>query len=36
MSYYGTFHKSALYPLLECINAYLMQWIRKKSVAEQE
>jgi hypothetical protein len=28
--YYGTFYRSALYPLLSCINAYLMRWIRKK------
>src|SRR6266568_3784885 len=26
----GAFYKSALYPLLERINAYLMRWIRKK------
>ena len=30
MTYYGAFYKSALYPLLERINAYLMRWIRKK------
>jgi RNA-directed DNA polymerase len=30
MNYYGAFHRSALYPLLERINAYLMRWIRKK------
>jgi len=30
MNYYGAFCKSALYPLLERINAYLMRWIRKK------
>jgi group II intron reverse transcriptase/maturase len=30
MNYYGAFYKSALYPLLERINAYLMRWIRKK------
>ena len=30
MQYYGAFYRSALYPLLERINAYLMRWIRKK------
>ena len=30
MQYYGTFYRTALYPLLERINAYLMRWIRKK------
>lgn len=30
MNYYGAFYKSALYPLLERINAYLMRWLRKK------
>jgi len=30
MNYYGAFYRSALYPLLERINAYLMWWIRKK------
>ncbi|MBF8193733.1 reverse transcriptase [Nonomuraea sp. K274] len=30
MAYYGAFYKSALYPLLERINAYLMRWMRKK------
>jgi RNA-directed DNA polymerase len=30
MNYYGAFFKSALYPLLERINAYLMRWMRKK------
>ncbi|MFE7713410.1 group II intron maturase-specific domain-containing protein [Streptomyces sp. NPDC057486] len=30
MAYYGAFHKSALYPLLKRINAYLMRWMRKK------
>ena len=30
MNYYGAFYKSALYPLLERINAYLMRWVRKK------
>jgi hypothetical protein len=28
--YYGAFYRSALYPLLERINAYLMRWMRKK------
>jgi group II intron reverse transcriptase/maturase len=30
MNYYGTFYRSALYPLLARINAYLMRWLRKK------
>ena len=30
MQYYGAFYRSALYPLLQRINAYLMRWIRKK------
>jgi hypothetical protein len=30
MQYYGRFYRSALYPLLARINAYLVQWIRKK------
>ena len=30
MQYYGAFCRSALYPLLSRINAYLMRWIRKK------
>ena len=30
MQYYGAFYRSALYPLLARINAYLMRWIRKK------
>jgi len=30
MNYYGAFYKSALYPLLERINAYLMRWTQKK------
>ncbi len=30
MKYYGAFYRSALYPLLARINAYLMRWIRKK------
>ncbi|MET8405714.1 group II intron reverse transcriptase/maturase [Streptomyces sp900116325] len=30
MQYYGAFYRSALYPLLGRINAYLMRWIRKK------
>ncbi|MBR7839721.1 group II intron reverse transcriptase/maturase [Actinospica durhamensis] len=30
MQYYGAFHRSALYPLLTRINAYLMRWLRKK------
>ncbi|SIC41398.1 RNA-directed DNA polymerase [Mycobacteroides abscessus subsp. abscessus] len=30
MQYYGAFMRSALYPLLTRINAYLMRWVRKK------
>ena len=30
LNYYGAFHRSALYPLLARINAYLMRWMRKK------
>ena len=30
MQYYGAFYRSALYPLLARINAYLMRWVRKK------
>jgi len=30
MHYYGAFYRSALYPLLSRINAYLVGWIRKK------
>jgi len=30
MHYYGRFYRSALYPLLARINAYLVQWLRKK------
>jgi RNA-directed DNA polymerase len=30
MNYYGAFYKTALYPLLKRINAYLMRWVRKK------
>jgi RNA-directed DNA polymerase len=30
MNYYGTFYKTALYPLLQRINGYLMRWLRKK------
>lgn len=30
MQYYGAFHRSALYPLLQRINAYLVRWLRKK------
>lgn len=30
MNYYGAFYRSALYPLLTRINAYLMRWVRKK------
>jgi RNA-directed DNA polymerase len=28
--YYGRFRRSAMYPLLARINAYLVRWIRKK------
>ena len=30
MQYYGTYYRTALYPLLLRINAYLMRWIRRK------
>lgn len=30
MAYYGAFYLSALYPLLERVNAYVMRWMRKK------
>jgi group II intron reverse transcriptase/maturase len=30
MNYYGAFYRSALYPLLQRINAYLVRWLRKK------
>lgn len=30
MHYYGAYYRSALYPLLSRINAYLMRWIREK------
>jgi RNA-directed DNA polymerase len=30
MNYYGAFYRSALYPLLTRINAYLMRWLRNK------
>lgn len=30
MRHYGAFYRSALYPLLARINAYLVRWIRKK------
>jgi hypothetical protein len=30
MQYYGRFYRSALYPLLARINAYLMRWSRNK------
>ena len=30
MQYYGAFYRSALYPLMTRINAYLMRWVRKK------
>ncbi|MGW9031617.1 group II intron maturase-specific domain-containing protein [Streptomyces sp. NPDC055722] len=30
MQYFGAFYASALYPLLERVNAYLMRWMRKK------
>ena len=30
MHYYGAFYRSAFYPLLSHINAYLMGWVRKK------
>ena len=30
LQYYGRFYRSALYPLLRRINAYLVRWARKK------
>jgi group II intron reverse transcriptase/maturase len=30
MSYYGTFYRSALYPVLRRINTYLLRWIMNK------
>jgi RNA-directed DNA polymerase len=30
MNYYGAFYRSALYPLLARINAYVMRWLREK------
>jgi hypothetical protein len=30
MQYYGAFYRSALHPLLERVNGYLMRWLRKK------
>lgn len=30
MQYYGRFYRSALYPLLQRINTYLMRWARRK------
>ncbi|MFD1275482.1 group II intron maturase-specific domain-containing protein [Streptomyces kaempferi] len=30
MAYYGAFYQSALHPLLERVNAYVMRWMRKK------
>jgi group II intron reverse transcriptase/maturase len=30
MNYYGAFYRSAMYPVLQRINAYLIRWIRKK------
>ena len=30
MNYYGAFYRSALYPFLGRINAYLMRWLRNK------
>ena len=30
MQYYGAFYRSALYPLLQRINAYLVRWLRRK------
>ena len=30
INYYGVFYKTALYPLLKRINAYLVRWARKK------
>ena len=33
MQYYGAFYRTALHPLLERVNGYLMRWLRKTSTA---
>ena len=33
MQYYGAFYRSALYPLLTRINAYLMRWLEEAQAA---
>jgi hypothetical protein len=30
MAYYGAFYRSALYPVLRCINTYLLRWVMNK------
>jgi len=30
MAYYGAFYRSALYPVLQRINSYLVRWMRRK------
>ena len=30
MAYYGAFYRSALYPVLDRINTYLLRWIMRK------
>jgi len=30
MTYYGAFYRSALYPVLQRINSYLVRWMRRK------
>jgi RNA-directed DNA polymerase len=30
MNYYGSFYRTAMYPVLSRINAYLVRWIRRK------
>jgi len=36
MNYYGRFYRSALYPLFDRINTYLLRWIQKKYRAEMK
>jgi RNA-directed DNA polymerase len=30
MQYYGAFYRTAMYPLLMRVNAYVMRWLRRK------
>lgn len=36
VNYYGRFYRSALYPLLDRVNAYLLRWIQKRCRAGME